>query len=144
MGPMTFTEGSWAAAAVTDTNKLFALHLPVHRLAQRGVAMRFSDAHGHHGMVDEQQGLPDTVLGMGHAAQGQHYVSATGAWVRATWTAPGSGPGSGPNLAGVKHTELPESSRRTSAVAGSASAPVTTTTTTTATNGTAYCCYAEG
>lgn len=39
--------------------------------------MRFSDAHGHHGMVDEQQGLPDTVLGMGHAAQGQHYVSAT-------------------------------------------------------------------
>lgn len=24
MGPMTFTEGSWAAAAVTDTNKLFA------------------------------------------------------------------------------------------------------------------------
>lgn len=79
MGPMTFTEGSWAAAAVTDTNKLFALHLPVHRLAQRGVAMRFSDAHGHHGMVDEQQGLPDTVLGMGHAAQGQHYVSATGA-----------------------------------------------------------------
>jgi len=72
--------------------------------------------------------------------KGNTMFQQCGAWVGAMWTAPGSGP----NLAGVKHTELPESSRRTSAVAGSASAPVTTTTTTTATNGTAYCCYAEG